>query len=731
MRPIGWSLSILTALGLGLALSACGDARPAIGGGGGGGSLCAGCHGTAGRTGFLSGTDPDLAAAPPVVPVGTPASAEGLHQLHVNPAVAGAIRSPLACSECHVVPTDTSHATNPPANPVVFGVLATAQGALPAYSPTPTPGCSATYCHGSFSYGTVLGNGSNPLSWTATAAPSCTNCHGLPPSGHIPLAGTVTPATCAECHPQTVNADGSINVATGAHINGQKDVQVSGCTACHGTAGRTGNLPGTDPNLAAAPPVAPAGAPAAVVGAHQAHLNPAATGSLTGPLACSECHVVPTDFSHATNPPAQIVQFGPLATASANPATPTWNGIATPNCSSVYCHGSFQWSGNGQGGTDVIGNLANAPDWTLGSGQAACGTCHDLPPTNHIQNASIVTNDAKTCAGCHPKTVNADGSINVATGAHVNGQIDEGAHADPNWVTASGGDHTAAALSQNPPFASCLACHVNFGAADPNDVAGSSCNACHGAQLTGAQVTNWQQNCVFCHGDKTKLLTYAAADQTSDPWIIAPPTGAQGETLTTSIAVGAHQQHANPTTNTLSTAFLCSECHTPSLPPDILQTDHLSADGSVPVLLAGSIATTGGVQGSFAAPSCSATYCHGNYPQGGNAATPAWTTVDGSFATCTSCHGAPPSTGEHAFHVTTTGFNCSVCHNGIATGSGASIPVTNGAIVGKSLHVNGVRDVVFSLAGATWTPAPTAGNAAGGTCSNVACHGAVPNSRPW
>ncbi|HEU4384842.1 MAG TPA: CxxxxCH/CxxCH domain-containing protein [Anaeromyxobacteraceae bacterium] len=692
-------LAVLAAAAAGLV--ACGDARPVQTTTGGGGA-CTSCHGTSGRTGALPGTDPNLAAAPPVAPAGEPAQVVGAHLAHLNPAATGSLTGPIACNECHVVPADASHATNPPAQVVQFGALATTGGAAPTWnSPDKVTNttCSNVYCHGKFSFGSVSGTAANAPNWTLGNQAACGSCHGLPPTGHMPLGGTVTPATCNGCHPGTVDASGAIIVsaATGAslHINGQADVSIGSCTSCHGTAGRTGTLGGTDPNLAAAPPVAPAGEPAQVVGAHQAHLNPPA-GSLAGPIACNECHVVPVDSAHATNPPAQVVRFGTLATTGG--AAPTWNSpdkVTNTTCSNVYCHGNFTFG-------SVTGTVANTPNWT-GTNQAACGSCHGLPPTGHLPTSV-------SCSGCHPGTVDASFSIivNPATGAslHVNGQADEGAHADPNWVTASGGNHTLAALNQSPPFATCLTCHTSFGAADPNNVAGSSCNACHGAVLAGAATTNWQQNCVFCHGDKSQLLSYAAADQTGRPYIIAPPTGAGGETSTSDLAVGAHQKHVSPTGNTLSNAFLCSECHTPSLPPDISQATHLTADGSVPVLLAGGLATSGGVQGSWTAPSCSATYCHGNYSYYGgqavgNNATPAWTTVDGTWAGCGTCHGAPPNTGHHYFHMFSAGRNCSTCHNGIATGSGTSAPITNGAVVGKASHVNGVVDVIL-VTGRTW-----------------------------
>jgi predicted CxxxxCH...CXXCH cytochrome family protein len=489
------------------------------------------------------------------------------------------------------------------------------------------------------------------------------------------------------------------------------------CTGCHGTAGRTGLLPGTDANLAAAPPAAPSGAPAQVIGAHQAHLNPPVPSSLAhplaGPLACSECHVVPTDTAHATSPPAQIVQFGPLAkTATANPGTPAWNGVTTPSgittptCSSVYCHGSFTW------GT-VTGN-AFVPDWTLGSGQATCGKCHGLPPTGHIALPAGVT-----CNGCHPGTVDANYNIIVdpATGLslHVNGKVDEGAHAAyPNWLTATGGDHTAAALNQSPPFASCLACHVGFGAADPTDVAGSSCNACHGSVLTGATTANWQQNCVFCHGDNTKLLTWTGTDPQNE---IAPPRGAGGETLTTDRAVGAHQLHVNAANNTLSAPVTCNVCHVDSLNP--FPTDLTHVNGVVEVPLAGTLGsvTVGGTwngSGGAAATTCSNTYCHGNFGGGTTANTPDW--VNARANACGTCHAVPPTDGQHPLHVGTIGLTCDTCHpTGYST-----------TTVAQAVHVNGAKDLAPSSTFGTfsnWNPTTTNVNGWMGTATG--CHTAT------
>ncbi|HET6923957.1 MAG TPA: CxxxxCH/CxxCH domain-containing protein [Anaeromyxobacteraceae bacterium] len=269
-------------------------------------------------------------------------------------------------------------------------------------------------------------------------------------------------------------------------------------------------------------------------------------------------------------------------------------------------------------------------------------------------------------------------------------------HQDPGWVGAGGGNHAPAALGQDPPFATCLVCHQSFGSAFA--IAGTSCEDCHLQTATGAgwATTNWRQNCVFCHGDRSKLATWTTLHP---PYEIAPPRGTLGETLTTSIAVGAHQRHVNPAANTLSNAVACTECHAGPLPTDIAH-----ADGTAEVPLAGTLATAGGANPLWTrtpAPTCSATYCHGNFANGTPANAPVWTGT--GQAACGTCHDLPPDTGHHYRHIFTEGRNCSNCHQGIATGSGNAAPITNGTILagGKALHVNGAKNVVLST-GRTW-----------------------------
>ena len=132
-------------------------------------------------------------------------------------------------------------------------------------------------------------------------------------------------------------------------------------------------------------------------------------------------------------------------------------------------------------------------------------------------------------------------------------------------------------------------------------------------------------------------------------------------------------------------------------------------------------------------------YCHGatirqqeltqagSIPRGSNV-TPNWT-AGSSQAACGTCHGLPPDTGMHFYHVVTgqigTTLPCSYCHDGyqgFPSRSDQGVPT-------PSLHVNGVKDVIISLDAAD-TPADAGTRISGwnatGCHAAVACHGLLP-----
>jgi predicted CxxxxCH...CXXCH cytochrome family protein len=710
MRALAPAAIVLVAL-----LGACADPQPvttAVPGGGGG---CTSCHGDATRAATVA--NPLLPAAPPVAPSGKPASVVGAHQAHLND---GAIRSAIACANCHTIPGDAAHAAGGQP-PVVFaaGQLATTQNAAPTYDGTALT-CSSTYCHGKFTFGGVSGNTAPTAAWNSTAAIGCTGCHGMPPTGHPALTGTVTPASCNACHPATVKADGSIDVAGGKHIDGLAEFQgghsdpnwadpthhgyqanaaglqtctschvafgpASGaansscnqchsagstawqtnCTFCHGTAGRTGTLAGTDARLPASPPVGTQGETAGTtvaVGAHQGHVNPASASAVSTPWSCTTCHPspLPSDVAHVNGQPTPI-QFSGMATTGS--VTPVYNRGAAPTCSSTYCHGNFRFGA-------VTGNATPTPAWTNGAA-LGCTGCHGMPPTGHPALTGTVT--AVTCNGCHPATVKADGTIDLAGGKHLDGLAEfQGGHTDPSWIDPTHHGYQASAAG----LQTCTSCHVAFGTA--SGAAGSSCNQCHSGGTTA-----WQTNCTFCHGTAGRTANSGTAVA---QLAAAPPVGTQGETAATTVSVGAHQGHVNPATATaVSASLACITCHPSPLPADVA---HVNGQAT-PVQFSG-LATSGGatpVYNRGASPTCSSTYCHGafsfNGVSGNTTPTPAWTNV--AVLACTGCHGMPP-TGHPALTGTVTAVTCNACHPATVRTDG-TIDLAGGK------HLNGASDV--------------------------------------
>ena len=383
-----WIVAVLLAAG-------CGQPRSLQSGSSGSGSsattACTNCHGSSSNGN----------AAPPLSVKGATATTDwavGAHQQHLS---ASAIRSAIDCAECHVVPTTantTAHIDG--TAKLTWGSLASQGGVSPTYtvsSDGSTATCT-TYCHGA-SLGT--GNGSNHApSWTRVdgSQASCGTCHGVPPPSPHPAVPNGL-LGCAACHPGTIRSDGTIDVAGGLHIDGKIDIAGGACTSCHGDATRAPSA------IAAAPPLGTHGETATTtraVGAHQAHL---VAGHVSAPVACTECHVIPT--STASHPNGTVtVTFGSLA--SSGSVASSWSGTTC----ATYCHGA-----------SLGGGSATAPVWTRVDGtQRQCGSCHGTPPpasSGHPSVSSALTG----CAACHPATVNADGTIDIAGGKHIDGIV--------------------------------------------------------------------------------------------------------------------------------------------------------------------------------------------------------------------------------------------------------------------------------------------------------------------
>jgi predicted CxxxxCH...CXXCH cytochrome family protein len=171
-----------------------------------------------------------------------------------------------------------------------------------------------------------------------------------------------------------------------------------------------------------------------------------------------------------------------------------------------------------------------------------------------------------------------------------------------------------------------------------------------------------------------------------------PPFRAPGGLTNPSLLpVGAHTPHLN---GGLTSNITCSNCHI--VPSVVNQPGHLDAAPPSDIVFGG-LALTGGANPQYVATGCAATYCHGNFPGGNKSNAPQW--LGGIAAgACGTCHGLPPDTGQHVFHVG-IGIGCEQCHGPLA----------------RDTHVNGVVNVTLTA----WQPATS-------SCAQ-ACH----NPRNW
>lgn len=159
---------------------------------GDGGAGCGACHGR--------GEDP------------WPRS--GAHLDHRAPDIS----EPIACAECHSIPTSVGavgHLDQTPGAEVVFGPLASARGTMPAAI---EGRCAEVACHGA-----GLGGGTAIApTWEGGAAfGSCGACHGLPPPAPHPVS-----VTCGAtlCHGGLVTPGRGLTAAGRAvHVDGDVD----------------------------------------------------------------------------------------------------------------------------------------------------------------------------------------------------------------------------------------------------------------------------------------------------------------------------------------------------------------------------------------------------------------------------------------------------------------------------------------------------------------------------
>jgi predicted CxxxxCH...CXXCH cytochrome family protein len=280
---------------------------------------------------------------------------------------------------------DPTHVDGLPAEVRLEGVATTGERAPTWQHSTAT--CVESWCHGP-------GAEHRPQSprWTDAIPLGCTSCHGNPPAAPHPQM-----TDCSRCHGQVVADDDHGMRAPLRHVDGVVDVELDQtCTSCHG---------GANP----APPKDVSGAVSTSlpgVGAHQAHVLGTPRSRA---VPCAECHQVPTEIltpGHVDTPrPAELAFSG---VANAFGAVPRYSAGA---CTNTACHGAVFPDANDSGGS------LTAPNWTtLDGSQAACGTCHGLPPPRpHPYYAD-------DCGRCHENAA-PDGTSVLHPERHVDGIV--------------------------------------------------------------------------------------------------------------------------------------------------------------------------------------------------------------------------------------------------------------------------------------------------------------------
>jgi predicted CxxxxCH...CXXCH cytochrome family protein len=423
-----------------------------------------------------------------------------------------------------------------------------------------------------------------------------------------------------------------------------------------------------------------------------------------------------------------------------NPVTPT---------SIVHSTGWVDTSGHGAGhGLALQQQNWNATSckschggsYSGGTSGVSCFTCHPAAPHDALFGADSTKHGsylkakqwvATECQLCHGATYQS-GNVNIACySCHAsfphevkfNGTIT----GHQTYLQTASYNAKECQKCHGPAYGgggvsvSCFTCHsayphdVTFGSTATtahkqyiinNGLLTAGCKDCHGSDYTGAGVN--AKNCLAsgCHVTSTGVAKSPEACNTchgqfrgaaSDTASWAPPRALNGDTLTTSKGVGAHQKHLHPVITLAAPSVMCAACHkVPSTPS---AAGHFDATPGAEVALTGlANLTTNGVTPnavySSSTGKCSNTFCHGTWtlPAAGSeyafiytgtsmqgaSASPAWT-GGSNEAKCGSCHGLPP-----AGHDDTYGA-CSGCHGRVVD--------ANNNIIDKSKHMNGKVDV--------------------------------------
>ena len=635
---------------------------------------CTSCHG-------------DAATQNPAPPKGskgetqTTDAAVGAHTAHLG---TSAWHRQVACADCHLVPSSTTHANGQ--IDFAWSGPAAQGGAAPAFDAAALT-CSGTWCHGTQLWAPPPGQTvATQPKWTQVdgSFKSCGQaCHATPP-GSPHVADT----QCEKCHGAVIATfDPATQTATWKdatrHIDGVVDAGGLSCTSCHGDAAQN------DP----APPFGSKGETLTTqlaVGAHQQHQGASAWHRT---VACTDCHLVPASSTHANG--VDDLAWGAVALAGGQ--TPVFSaGDAT--CSGVACHGA------GVGVAKLGASAAIVPKWTQVDGSFnQCGSaCHTLPPGGtHPQSTQCQLCHTDVIAAFDPKTsvaawlnpgLHIDGVVEVRTltcttchgdAASQNPAPPKGTHGETQTTDAAVGAHASHLNASGwHRQVECADCHLvptaTTHANDTVDIAWS------GTAAAGGATPSFDSNSLscsgaYCHGATLGPVAAGVSVATQPIWTQVNGTFNQcGSACHTTPPGGTHPQSTQ-----------CQLCH-----------DDISAFNPATQTATWS-KPSAHIDGKVDLQALTCTSCHGD-AAAGNAAPPLGT--HGETATTAAAVGA------HASHLDASTWHrvvqCTDCH-----------------VVPASLtHTNGVVDLAFA-GPATAAGASPAFDATALTCSGAWCHG--------
>jgi predicted CxxxxCH...CXXCH cytochrome family protein len=299
----------------------------------------------------------------------------------------------------------------------------------------------------------------------------CGFCHGAPPATriHPPSAGGLT--GCIQCHPDTVLASGSINAASGKHMNGTGDFAASNCnTSCHAYPPSSGAHLA---HYALAPTAGTSGYGDLSILQSRFRSSTPTTAPAVYAFGCGNCHPADSITHDDGKIDVTVARGAPGTMKGLNSATASFDTTAR-TCSGVYCHSS------GQATPDFM----LSPGWNSGV-TLGCDGCHRNPPR-------YVSSGPGTAGGNSHFGVNIYGD----PWGHVAGlpAPSVGIFKHGGWYGGGPGSGT------NSSMVSCQTCH--FDTTDPSNTGPSGFYYLDTTvDVDGTALGGWEGffSCVGCH----------------------------------------------------------------------------------------------------------------------------------------------------------------------------------------------------------------------------------------